>query len=152
MFKGKGLQPGAFQLWVRGSQRAPPHPARKSALFAASLSMAAQRTSGARTAPPGVCSVAYTRRRRIGLSLAGVQIGYTDHTTPGCLLSFGVQTHNNDAVKSGIQPYRSSVKPRRWHTWWMASCHGLGFFSPGNSGKVCSAMVRFSHRSGYACL
>jgi hypothetical protein len=25
MFKGKGLKPGAFQLWVRGSQRAPPH-------------------------------------------------------------------------------------------------------------------------------
>jgi hypothetical protein len=24
MFKGKGLKPGAFQLWVRGSQRAPP--------------------------------------------------------------------------------------------------------------------------------
>jgi hypothetical protein len=25
MFKGKGLKPGAFQIWVRGSQRAPPH-------------------------------------------------------------------------------------------------------------------------------
>jgi hypothetical protein len=25
MFKGKGLKSGAFQLWVRGSQRAPPH-------------------------------------------------------------------------------------------------------------------------------
>jgi hypothetical protein len=25
MFKGKGLKPAAFQLWVRGRQRAPPH-------------------------------------------------------------------------------------------------------------------------------
>jgi hypothetical protein len=32
VFKGKGLKAGAFQLWVRGSQRAPPHRALVAAL------------------------------------------------------------------------------------------------------------------------
>jgi hypothetical protein len=82
MFKGKGLKPpgyyGAFQLWVRGSQRAPPPPPCGAAAGGTEVS-------------------GYGSRRRVVYSLPGVtglvtwtipgvtpgcQIGYMDHT--GC--------------------------------------------------------------------
>mmetsp|Transcript_1405 Transcript_1405/g.3269 ORF Transcript_1405/g.3269 Transcript_1405/m.3269 type:complete len:203 (+) Transcript_1405:363-971(+) len=102
------------------------------------------------TAGLGRTEVARSRRNRLTPA----------RNSASCAASFSMGPHGTSGAL-GLPPgvcsvaymcLRSSVRPKRSHSWRTAHCHVAGFFSPGNSGRVCRAWVWLIHFSGHAAL